>query len=202
MRSINTDILHWWFAQGIAKGKQSSRVYPIYTTLKVQAKTQFDDITMIGISLCRTVMKIMTLCCCLTVPSTGLSIFQCCFSLMFGVLVETPEEKSNAHNDTVYCTLICWHCYSWCALITIQTATNSWYTFVLWWYLLDLQRHPEQAFSASLYSPQWLCFLDCAPRSDSLFPCVVTATHTHTSWSTEIDSLLHNCPLHAATLLH
>ena len=35
-------------------------------------------------------------------------------------------------------------------------------------------------------------WLDCAPRSDSLFLSVVTATHTDTSW---FDSLFHNCPI-------
>ena len=46
--------------------------------------------------------------------------------------------KSISPSYTEKRSLVCchWHCYSRCAIVTIKTATNSWYSFVLWWYYL------------------------------------------------------------------
>ena len=56
----------------------------------------------------------------------------------------TPEKIS----------LVCcrWHCYSCCTLITIQTATNLWYSFVLWWYNIRTPKVQHTIFNSALHS--------------------------------------------------
>ena len=45
-------------------------------------------------------------------------------------------QNTKLYEKKKWISLVCCHshCYSCCALITIQTAINSWYFLVLWWY--------------------------------------------------------------------